>query len=174
MKTHFEIFGMPQIFSINLDELEDKYVALQKEFHPDKLINKSDGERLILANLSADVNDAYQILKSPLHRAGYMLQLQKIIINTDAKDNIKPSPEILIQAMQMREQLEDISTKEQLKNFENKIKTEEAKVKQNVSDFFNLDQSAKNLEIIALETIRLKYISKFLEDIKTKVKALKG
>jgi molecular chaperone HscB len=170
MKTYFEIFNIPQSYNLNLDELEGKYLQLQKEFHPDKLVNKSDGERLILANLSADVNDAYQILKSPLHRAEYVLSLHKIIVNADAKDTIKPNTQILLEAMEMREQLEDVTSFEEIKTFEKTIKNEQQTSKQKIIELFNQELNTKNLEIIALETIRLKYISKFLEDIKSKVK----
>ena len=61
--------------------------------------------------LSATINEAYRVLKSPLDRAAYLLQEQGI--QADAPENTRFAPEFLMQQMQWREDLDEAGHDEQ-------------------------------------------------------------
>ncbi|KAK9842317.1 hypothetical protein WJX81_006339 [Elliptochloris bilobata] len=75
--THFELLGVPhQTFSLDSAELEQKYRALQFRLHPDKAASGSKEAQKDSAEQSTLVNQAYAVLKSPLKRALYLLELR--------------------------------------------------------------------------------------------------
>ena len=103
--NYFSLFGLPQVFDINLNELRQQYRNLQIEFHPDKVAAGSAVEKRKAVEQSALFNDAYQVLTSPVERAKHLFQLCSGHI---AKEhNLASSPEFLMLQIDAREQLED-------------------------------------------------------------------
>lgn len=76
--NHFELFGLPATFAIDIDALDDAYRALQTEVHPDRFAGGSDAERRVALQTSTRVNEAYQALKDPVERARYLLALRGV------------------------------------------------------------------------------------------------
>ena len=106
MISCFEIFSITPTFDIDLVKLEAEYFKAQRLFHPDRFVGEPSAEKMAALQKSMDINQAYEILKNPLKRAQHLLQLQGIIVGTDA-DSVKPSPALLMEIMEMREQLEE-------------------------------------------------------------------
>lgn len=77
-RNHFELFGLAPGFALDLSALERAYRALQSQVHPDKFTHLSQAEQRASMQWSTRVNEAYQVLKSPLARAQYLLQLHGI------------------------------------------------------------------------------------------------
>ncbi|OAD23046.1 co-chaperone HscB, partial [Candidatus Thiomargarita nelsonii] len=98
--NHFEIFELPVSFDINKDTLAQRYRDLQRAVHPDKYANAPDRERRLAMQKTVQINEAFQTLKNPLTRAGYLLQLQGI----DQNDGIMDG-EFLMTQMDLREEL---------------------------------------------------------------------
>ncbi len=72
---YFALFGLDKKFSVNIDELEQRYLELTKLIHPD-LHTNSSGEALTLSmKISIEINNAYKVLKDPITRAEYLLSL---------------------------------------------------------------------------------------------------
>ena len=46
-QNYFQLFEIEQSVFIDFNILEEKYLELQKEFHPDKYVNASDQEKRI-------------------------------------------------------------------------------------------------------------------------------
>ena len=103
-KNYFELFGLPRQFPIDLSDLSSRYRELQKKFHPDKYASRSEAERRMASQMAAQINAAYQSLKSPLERGRYLLRLSGIELN-DEKDT-KMNPAFLMEQMELRERLE--------------------------------------------------------------------
>ena len=61
-ENEFKIFGVQEKFDLNLEELEEKYLKLQKLFHPDKYSTFSEQEIKLSTSHSSLINDAYQKL----------------------------------------------------------------------------------------------------------------
>jgi molecular chaperone HscB len=72
---HFALFGLPQAQTLDAGALDSHFRALQAKIHPDRHANGSDADQRLAAQWSAQVNAAYQTLKSPGNRARYLLQL---------------------------------------------------------------------------------------------------
>ncbi|QLK52344.1 Fe-S protein assembly co-chaperone HscB [Ehrlichia ruminantium] len=85
-KDYFSLFKLNQSFFINIQTLEKNYIALQSKHHPDLFFLKSE-KKLALDNI-AEINKAYQTLKSSITRAEYLLEIKRVIANTDDVNNI--------------------------------------------------------------------------------------
>lgn len=104
--NYFEIFGLEEKFSIEIERLTERYQAIQKSVHPDRFAHASSQEQLLAAKKSTLVNDAYQTLKKPLKRAEYMLDLRGVSIPNEQStfsDNA-----FLMRQMELREMLAEI------------------------------------------------------------------
>ncbi|MDE3060186.1 MAG: Fe-S protein assembly co-chaperone HscB [Pseudomonadota bacterium] len=100
---YFTLLNLPPTFDLDLSALESAYFTAQRQYHPDRFVGKPPSERTAALQHSADINKAYDTLKDPLKRAQYLLHLQGIAVGTEA-DSVKPSQEILVEAMELREE----------------------------------------------------------------------
>ena len=94
----FTLLQLPETFVIDLKKLDQNYQNLQKEIHPDRFASLADEEKIASIKKAAEVNDAYQTLKSPIRRAEYLLHLYSIDIH-DEKYTAVPQ-DFLIQQME--------------------------------------------------------------------------
>lgn len=101
---YFSLFGLPRQFELPADLLDRAYRTLQGEVHPDRHTSGTDADRRLALQASAKVNEAYRALKSPVLRAGYLLQLSGIDALADT-DTAMP-PDFLIEQMERREAAE--------------------------------------------------------------------
>ncbi len=97
---HFRLLRLEQDFSLDPTTLESAYFAAQRQYHPDRFVNKSAEEKLAAAQKSADINEAYNTLKHPLSRAQHLLALSGINA-LEGADNAT-----LMEMMELREQME--------------------------------------------------------------------
>ena len=104
-QNHFELFGLPQRFQLDLAQLDEAYRAIQSQVHPDRFVGASDAERRVSMQSATQVNEAYRTLKSPLARARYLLALQGVDVASES--NTAMPAEFLMQQMQWRESVED-------------------------------------------------------------------
>lgn len=105
-ENFFEIFSLPQHFFVDESQLSEGYRQLQSEYHPDRYASASEAERLKAVQITSFINQAYDTLKSPVKRAGYMLVLGGE--NIDKVDQTQMSPDLLMEQMLLRESLEDL------------------------------------------------------------------
>ncbi len=101
--NHFELFGLPVGFEIDTAQLAEKYRELQRVLHPDRFANASDRERRLSVQHAAQVNEAYQTLRSPLRRARYLLELRGVEFDDERQTHL--DPEFLMAQMELREAL---------------------------------------------------------------------
>lgn len=151
MTDYFFLLGLKPAFDLDLKQLEAAYFHAQQQHHPDRAAGKPASERQAALMLSADVNQAYNILKDPLSRAQYLLSLQGILVGTE-KDTIKPSSEVLVEAMELREQS---PLKEAL----------EKMIEESVAKLSALYKKGQWNEM-AQETLRLGYLEKAREELR--------
>lgn len=160
---HFTKLGMSISFEIGYKNLEVAYFALQRKLHPDLFINKSEKEKTLSLQQTMALNEAFDVLKSPLKRAEYILAMEGLIVNKDGQ-GIKPSQELLIESLDMRERLHEIKNKEDLRNVAVEAAEERLKCIDTIKDNF----SKGKLENAAQNTIRLRYLEKLVEEVKIK------
>ncbi|WP_413285089.1 co-chaperone HscB [Vibrio sp. MA40-2] len=117
--NHFELFGLPIQYDLDGSLLSSQFRDLQRQSHPDKFANGSERDKLLAVQKAAQINDAYQILKQPIARAEYILLLNGI----DIKDEQTTLQDLdfLMEQMQLREELEEITSEDALFDFDSKV-----------------------------------------------------
>jgi len=108
-QNHFELFGLPVAFDVDAHQLAERYRELQRASHPDRYANASDRERRLSVQHAAQVNEAFQTLKSSLRRARYLLQLKGIEFDDEKETHLDPA--FLMEQMELREALAEVKTK---------------------------------------------------------------
>ncbi|HZF19754.1 MAG TPA: Fe-S protein assembly co-chaperone HscB [Burkholderiales bacterium] len=106
-ENHFQIFGVPAQFEVDLPALEARYRELQREVHPDRFARASQAEQRVSMQLATRVNEAYQTLRSPLLRAEYLLRLQGV--DPEFETNTAMPAGFLADQMERRERLGEVA-----------------------------------------------------------------
>ncbi len=110
-QNHFQLFGLPQRFRVDLALMEQAYRGIQSQVHPDRFVQASDAERRASMQSATQVNEAYRTLKNPLARARYLLALQQI--DVAGESNTAMPAEFLLKQMQWRESVEQAAQQPQ-------------------------------------------------------------
>jgi len=105
--NYFELFGVSPAFFQDLDQLKHQYFELQKKVHPDRFAGSSESERAASLRQASYVNTAYDTLKDPVLRAGYLLSLAGVSL--DIETNTSMAHDFLLKQMHWRETMEIIS-----------------------------------------------------------------
>ena len=108
--THFELFGLPQSFALDSELLDQSYRALVRSVHPDRFVNASDQERRISMQQATQINEGYQVLKDPLKRGRYLLELDGRV-HDDERNTTSDTP-FLMEQMELREALAEVRNSE--------------------------------------------------------------
>ena len=100
-QNHFELFSVPQRYELEREELDARYRELQRSVHPNRFATASERERLLSVQNAASINEAYQVLKDPLQRGRYLLELRGVRVEEQQKTTQDPA--FLMQQMEFRE-----------------------------------------------------------------------
>jgi molecular chaperone HscB len=73
---YFAFLGVPRRLRLDAAELERRFRALSRQFHPDFFYNASPAERRASLERASYLNDAYRTLKQPIVRISYLLELE--------------------------------------------------------------------------------------------------
>lgn len=112
MQNHFELFQLPQRFTIDMSVLDSAYREVQNRVHPDKFSNATDTEKRVAMQWATRANEAYQTLRSPFRRAAYLCELNGI--DLEVESNTAMPREFLMQQMEWREALDDAKSAKDL------------------------------------------------------------
>ena len=102
----FELFGIPVSYDVDLNKIQQQYMTLQKQVHPDKFASGSDLEKRISMQQTSWINEAKSTLKDPVLRASYLLKLRGIDFSLENETTMDAG--FLMQQLEMRESLENI------------------------------------------------------------------
>lgn len=103
--TDFELFGLSPRFELDRAALDERWKTLQREVHPDRHATADAPSQRQAMQWSVRINEAYQRLKDPLKRAGYLCELHGAPI--EAENNTAMPTDFLMQQMQWREDLDE-------------------------------------------------------------------
>jgi len=73
---YFAFLGVPRKLNLDAADLEQRFRALSRQFHPDYFYNATPVERRASLERSSYLNDAYRTLKNPVARVEYLLGLE--------------------------------------------------------------------------------------------------
>ena len=163
----FALLQIPESFDLDLAILEKTYFAQQRLFHPDRLVGKSPAERNAALQRSADINEAYHILKQPLSRAQALLALQGVTVGTD-KDSIKPSQSLLMETLQWRETIDEAQSLDALSHIENSLQAALSGCLLSLSALYGV----QDWQALAQSALRLGYLEKSYEAVRQKTTRL--
>jgi molecular chaperone HscB len=105
---YFSFFGLPRRLGIDLDDLEERFRRLSRQFHPDYYYTASAEERLASLERASYLNDAYRVLKQPLDRAEYLLKLEGLPNVGLHQDATELPAGVLEEVFALNEELDDI------------------------------------------------------------------
>lgn len=152
MLNYFKIFGFEEAFLIDKQALEDKYLELQMQFHPDRQAGKSEKEKLLALKKSADINEAYKNLKNDVKRAEHLLALKEKFVAKEKDNDFKPNQDILKLKLELDEKL--------MEEGKTAISSKTKKLKEGATKNFNDYYIKGELENAAQEYFILNFLSK--------------
>jgi curved DNA-binding protein CbpA len=106
---YFTFFGLPRKLNLDAGELERRFRALSREFHPDYFYNATPVERRASLERSSYLNDAYRVLRQPTARIEYLLSLEGLGGRAQA-DGATPAvpPSLLEEVFALNEELDEV------------------------------------------------------------------
>jgi len=104
MSNHFELFGLEPAYALDGAALEQAYRDIQSKIHPDRFAHAGDAERRASMQWTTRVNEAFRVLKDPVQRAKYLLELNGVDVAFET--NTSMPAEFLMQQLELREALE--------------------------------------------------------------------
>ncbi len=102
----FELFGLPAVFELDRADLDQRYRKLQSTVHPDRFASASDQERRLSVQQAANINEGYRVLKDPLQRGRYLLELRGYSFKDE--HHTTSDPAFLMEQMELRETLGEL------------------------------------------------------------------
>jgi molecular chaperone HscB len=102
--TYFEFLELPEKLDIDLKDLEKRFHALSRKWHPDRFARAGPEEQQRALDASALLNDAYRTLRDPVARTEYLLSLKGIAPG----DSKKVPPELLEEVFELNMALEEV------------------------------------------------------------------
>ncbi|WP_370625337.1 Fe-S protein assembly co-chaperone HscB [Polynucleobacter sp. AP-Kaivos-20-H2] len=165
---YFNFFGLNQQFKIDLPALDQAYLAVQKEVHPDRHVRGSDAEQRLAMQMATFANTAIQTLKNPIQRGLYICQLHGV----DAKleTNTAMPAAFLMKQMEWRENLDEQA--EDLPALEALMTEVEQSKQDTLAEIAQAIDGAKNY-VRAAELLRgLLFIDKFAVELDDTIAAL--
>jgi len=168
-KNYFDLFGLPAQFPIDTSDLASRYRELQRKFHPDKFANAPGSEKRMASQMAAQINAAYQSLKSPLERGRYLLKLSGIDLD-DEKDT-QMDTAFLMEQMELREDFESaLHSGDPVGNLERLSIHIDQSIQARLAELSNLFQkdTTKSLEVARNLLREMQFLEKFRKDIEQK------
>jgi molecular chaperone HscB len=165
---YFHFFGLNQQFNLDLPALDQTYLAVQKEVHPDRHARGSDTEQRLAMQMATFANTAYQTLKNPIQRGLYLCMLHGV--DAQLETNTAMPAAFLMKQMEWRESLdeqaEDLSSLEVLMDEVDQVKQE------TIAEVVQAIDAAKNYERAAELLRGLLFIDKFAIELDDAISAL--
>ncbi len=104
---YFSNLALPRGYDVDLSSLAEHHRQLQQQYHPDRFAAASAAEQRVAVQIASYLNQAYAVLRSPLRRAIYLLELEGL--DPLAPTNTSMPMDFLLQQMTLRESMEELA-----------------------------------------------------------------
>ena len=165
---YFRFFGLNQQFNIDLPALDQAYLAIQKEVHPDRHARGSETEQRLAMQMATLANTAFQTLKNPIQRGLYICQLHGV--DARLETNTAMPAAFLMKQMEWRENLDEQA--EDLPALEAMMQEVEQSKSQTLAEIAQAIDGAKNYQRAAELLRGLLFIDKFAVELDDTIAAL--
>ena len=110
---YFSFLGVPRKLNLDTADLEQRFRALSRQFHPDYFYNATPAERRASLERSSYLNDAYRTLRQPIPRLEYLLSLEgmdrrRIERGEATEPQNKVPPALLEEVFALNEELDTV------------------------------------------------------------------
>ena len=105
---YFSFLGLPRKLNIDTADLEQRFRALSRQFHPDYFYNAPPAERRASLERSSYLNDAYRTLRQPIARVEYLLQLVGLAPTSPEEAGKQVPPALLEEVFALNEELDEV------------------------------------------------------------------
>jgi molecular chaperone HscB len=103
---HFSLFGLQRKLWIEMGSLEQKFLQLSWKLHPDNFVNESSAAQEQSLKQSSQLNDAYRVLRDPVARVEYLLEIEGT--RKEGEHKQKAPPELLEEVFELNESLDEL------------------------------------------------------------------
>jgi molecular chaperone HscB len=103
---HFSLFGLPRKLWVEMSALEQKFLHLSWKLHPDNFVNASAEEQERSLKQSSQLNDAYRVLRDPVARVEYLLEIEGT--RKEGEQKQQAPPELLEEVFELNEALDEL------------------------------------------------------------------
>ena len=160
---YFDIFHLPAGFDVDKRLLKERYLTLQRKFHPDRYASASAYEQRIAVQSASSVNTAFEVLLSPVKRAQYLLELAGLEQANDG-ETISDT-DFLMAQMNLRQQMAEVRDRAdplaELDILEQQVKVDFSALEQEFSSAYKLNK----LEFASATVIKMQFYSKLLIEL---------
>jgi molecular chaperone HscB len=164
----FALFGLPERFTIDRADLDERWRRLQATAHPDRFAAEGAAAQRVAVQWSVRINEAYRRLREPLARAAYLCELRGAPIA--AHSNTAMPGDFLMQQMAWREALDEADGDAALGALEAEVHAAEADL---LAQLTTLLDGALPSPALAAERVRaLMFIHRFRADLARRHDAL--
>lgn len=166
--NYFSIFEIPVSYTVDTAFLTQRYHELLQTVHPDRFASASGQERRLSLQYTTHINEALRVLKDPLERARYILELKGL--RWDDEQATLSDPGFLMQQMELRESLAGVREQpDPLEAIAGIISSVSSLVQDNSHILEGLLQSDKpeDLEMAKTQVRKMQFINKMKTEAET-------
>lgn len=106
--NYYDFFEIQHQLSLDLKDLERRFYALSRKWHPDRFARSGAEERQQALDASAVLNDGYRVLRDPIQRASYLLKENGFDVGEQQSKDVPP--ELLEEVFELNMALEESDT----------------------------------------------------------------
>lgn len=163
-QNYFALLEINQQYNVDKSFLHKQYIALQKKYHPDNIADSFLQHDALEKSIA--LNNAYKILQDDYLRAEYLLTLNGYRFDDESLKQALTHDE-LEAILQEFEDLDQASPSDVKEIYKNKLTNQEELVSL-INEAFENNKLQEALDL----TIRLKYLTNLVGNIKQKIKIL--
>src|SRR3954466_14101468 len=109
---YFSFLGLPRKLNLDAADLEQRFRALSRQFHPDFFYNATPAEKRASLERSSYLNDAYRALRQPASRIEYLLEREGVWTAADRGEGGGASKQVpstlLEEVFALNEELDEV------------------------------------------------------------------
>ena len=104
--NYFELFALPRKLGIGMNDLEQEFLQQSWKLHPDNFVNASESEKETSLQRSSKLNDAHRVLRDPVARVEYLLEIEDM--RKEGEHKQQAAPELLEEVFELNESLDEL------------------------------------------------------------------